>query len=70
MAEITDCYTRKVLNKDNFEQLGKLEIDHFIPWSFIVNDEIWNLTLIFKRMNINKSNDLPDMDVDLKKMAH
>lgn len=70
MAEITDCYTGKVLNKDNFEQLGQLEIDHFIPWSFIVIDEIWNLTPTFKLININKSNNLPDMDVDLKKMAH
>lgn len=69
-AEITDCYTGKVFNKDSFEQLGQLEIDHFIPWSFIASDEIWNLTPTFKRVNINKSNDLPDMDIDLKKMAH
>lgn len=66
-AEITDCYTGKVFNKDSFEQLGQLEIDHFIPWSFIASDEIWNLTPTFKRVNINKSNDLPDMDIDLKR---
>ena len=50
--------------------MNSLEIDHFIPWSFIASDEIWNLTPTFKRVNINKSNDLPDMDIDLKKMAH
>ncbi len=69
-TELCDCYTGKVLNGDNFEQLGGLDIDHFIPWSFIASDEVWNLTPTFKSVNINKSNFLPNMDFDLKKMAH
>ena len=69
-TELCDCYTGKILNMDNFEQLGGLDIDHFIPWSFIASDEVWNLTPTFKSVNINKSNFLPDMDFDLKKMAH
>lgn len=67
--EITDCYTGKVLCKENFEELGELEMDHFIPWAFIANDEVWNLTPTFGKVNLNKSNMLPNMEIDLKKMA-
>ena len=67
--DIKDCYTGKILNEENFAQYGKMEIDHFIPWSFIASDEIWNLTPTFKKVNINKSNDLPNMKEDLKSMA-
>lgn len=69
-TEITDCYTGKPFRKECFDTLGKLEIDHFIPWSFIASDEIWNLTPTFKKVNLSKSNNLPDMNVDLKLMAH
>ncbi len=68
--QILDCYTGKPLKQEGFDTLGKLEIDHFIPWSFIASDEIWNLTPTFKRVNIDKSNNLPDMNVDLKLMIH
>lgn len=69
-TEIKDCYTGKILNQEGFESFGKLEIDHFIPWAFIASDEIWNLTPTFKKVNLDKSNNLPDLNVDLKLMAH
>lgn len=47
-----------------------MEIDHFILWAFIASDEIWNLTPTFKKVNLDKSNNLPDLNVDLKLMAH
>ncbi len=68
-TEILDCYTGKPLNSEGFGELGNMEIDHFIPWSFVASDEAWNLTPTFKLVNINKSNDLPDMQADLKLMA-
>ncbi len=34
-------------------------IDHFIPWSYIYEDEIWNLVLACNRCNLMKSDLLP-----------
>ena len=68
--EIEDCYTGHVLNEEGIEKFGKIEIDHFIPWAFVANDEIWNLVPTFKNVNLSKSNFLPDMEKDLQKMAY
>jgi 5-methylcytosine-specific restriction endonuclease McrA len=58
---------RKVLidmNKECFYCSSKLEegdihIDHFIPWSYIYEDEIWNLVPACSRCNLIKSDALP-----------
>ena len=68
--EIEDCYTGHVLNEEGIEKFGKIEIDHFIPWAFVANDEIWNLVPTFKNVYLSKSNFLPDMEKDLQKMAY
>ncbi len=67
--EIHDCYTDKTLNENNFLQLGGIDIDHFIPWSYIASDEIWNLTPTFASVNRSKSNNLPDEGKDIKRLA-
>lgn len=38
---------------------GKYDIDHFIPWSFVMNDELWNLMPMDASLNSSKSNRLP-----------
>ena len=35
------------------------DIDHFIPWSFVMNDELWNLMPMDASLNSSKSNRLP-----------
>lgn len=40
----------------------KYDLDHFIPWSFIMNDELWNLMPIDSSWNSKKSNKLPIWD--------
>ncbi|MCD8509736.1 MAG: HNH endonuclease [Bacillus sp. (in: Bacteria)] len=35
-------------------------VDHFIPWSFVQSDHIWNLVLSCNRCNSSKSDKLPD----------
>lgn len=67
--EIKDCYTGKILNAENFDIYGRMEIDHFIPWSYISSDEAWNLTPTFKTVNGSKSNDLPALEADIKLLA-
>ena len=54
--EITDVFTGKqILPK-------KYDIDHFIPWSFVMNDELWNLMPMDSSLNSSKSNRLPRWD--------
>ena len=37
-----------------------ISIDHFIPWSYVAHDELWNLHPTTKSINSSKSNNLPD----------
>ncbi len=58
---INDIYTNKPLIPDNFQRYGESSIDHFIPWSFVLHDELWNLVPTFKNINSSKSDNLPDL---------
>ena len=46
-----------------------ISIDHFVPWSYVANDEIWNLHPTTKSINSSKSNHLPRWDVYFKKLS-
>ena len=39
-----------------------VHVDHFIPWSYIFEDELWNLVLACGRCNIKKHSSLPQED--------
>lgn len=39
-----------------------ISIDHFVPWSYVAHDEMWNLSPTTKSINSSKSNNLPDWD--------
>ena len=54
--DVIDIYTNNVLNGKRYD------IDHFIPWSYVMADELWNLTPAEKASNISKSNHLPNWD--------
>lgn len=46
---------------------GRLEdrhihVDHFLPWSYIFEDEAWNLVLACQQCNLKKSDSLPQED--------
>lgn len=45
------------------------DLDHFVPWSFVANDELWNLIPMEKRLNSSKSNRLPIWNLHFKNMA-
>lgn len=55
---IKDIYTGKEFCDAAFKEHGILSIDHFIPWSFVLHDEIWNLVPTFKNVNSAKSDKL------------
>lgn len=60
---IKDIYTGKEI------PLESLSIDHFVPRSFISNDELWNLTPMNRGLNSSKNNKLPAWDVFFEPFA-
>ena len=60
---LMDIYTEDYLIDNQFD------LDHFIPWTYIANDELWNLTPMTKSLNCSKSNNLPDWDTYFFRMA-
>lgn len=59
-TNIKDIYTSNEFCISNFNRFGEISIDHFIPWSFVQHDELWNLVPTFKNINSSKGNRLPD----------
>ncbi len=52
----TCFYCGKQLKPDD------IHVDHFIPWSFIKDDNLWNLVLSCPKCNLNKKDKLPNID--------
>lgn len=48
----------------------RFSIDHFIPWSFVTHDLLWNLIPINASVNSSKSNNLPDLETYFSDFAH
>lgn len=61
--EIRDIFTGELM------QARKYDIDHFIPWSFVMNDELWNLMPMDSSLNSSKSNRLPQWDPFFKRFS-
>ncbi|MBV9671480.1 MAG: hypothetical protein JO076_01470, partial [Verrucomicrobia bacterium] len=40
---------------------SRYDIDHFLPWSFVTHDLIWNLTPVHKSENVRKSGAIPSL---------
>ena len=47
----------------------KYDLDHFIPWSFVMNDELWNLMPMDSSWNSKKNNKLPKWDLFFEQFA-
>jgi hypothetical protein len=39
-----------------------LSLDHFLPWSFVAHDQLWNLVPVSRSINSSKSNNLPSLE--------
>lgn len=44
-------------------------IDHFLPWSFVAHDQLWNLVPVLAETNSRKSDNLPDAELYLPRLA-
>ncbi|MBM6861925.1 hypothetical protein H9X78_15930, partial [Clostridium saudiense] len=58
-----------LITTKQFEIKNLMSIDHFIPWSFIGHDMIWNLIPTFKNINSRKSDNLPEWEIYFDKFA-
>lgn len=56
LRNINDVFTDDEIDKK------KYDVDHFIPWSFVMNDELWNLMPMDSSLNSKKNNRLPNWD--------
>lgn len=56
-------YSNKILE-------GAISIDHFLPWSYAVHDELWNLLPTFKSINSSKNNQLPNLNKYIDSFAY
>lgn len=61
-ARIKDIYTKEVIT-------ATFSIDHFLPWSFVAHDQIWNLSPVLPRTNSAKGNAFPDIEAYLPALA-
>ena len=44
-------------------RIGNYDLDHFVPYSFVSHDLIWNLIPADSKSNISKSDKLPPLDI-------
>ena len=73
-------YWKTILEHQNIKciysqvQLDKNEIslDHYLPWSFVAHDQLWNLIPTTQSVNSSKSNNLPSQQYlnDFVKLQH
>ncbi|WP_347242437.1 HNH endonuclease domain-containing protein [Nostoc sp. FACHB-888] len=51
--DIKCIYSKVKLDKD------EISLAHYLPWSFVAHDQLWNLIPTTKSVNSSKSNNLP-----------
>ena len=56
LGEVRDVFTQDAMVPKQYD------VDHFIPWSFVMNDELWNLMPMDSSLNSAKNNRLPKWD--------
>ena len=62
-VSIKDIFSGEELNNNSYD------VDHFVPWSFVMNDELWNLMPMQSGLNSVKSNKLPEWEPFFYKFA-
>ena len=63
VSEVRDVFTNQPIVSRQYD------VDHFIPWSFVMNDELWNLMPMDSSLNSSKSNRLPKWDPFFERFA-
>ena len=61
-----DIYSGVPFDERGYSKHGPMGVDHFIPWSFVLHDESWNLVPMFRNANSSKGDKLPMLDAYLR----
>ncbi len=61
--ELRCIFSKKPITKQD------ISLDHFLPWSFIGHDQLWNLIPISRSVNSSKSDNIPAMESYLEKFV-
>lgn len=62
-VRIVDVFKDEPINSE------KYDLDHFIPWSFVMHDELWNLMPMDSSWNSKKNNKLPKWELFFDRFA-
>ncbi|SDP45765.1 HNH endonuclease [Mucilaginibacter sp. OK268] len=54
-SEVSCVYCSRLIPKTGFS------LDHFIPWSYVAHDQLWNIIPTIKSVNSSKSDALPNL---------
>jgi hypothetical protein len=63
LKPVYDIYGHELLTPQD------ISIDHFVPWSYVAHDELWNLHPTIKSINSSKSNKLPDWETYFPRLS-
>ena len=69
-ARLDVCIEGDCVDIDGEDIPSVYDVDHFIPWSFVMNDELWNLMPMDSSLNSSKSNHLPKWNPFFKDFAY
>lgn len=64
LEPVREIYDEQMLTEKD------ISIDHFVPWSYVAHDEMWNLNPTTKSINSSKSNNLPDWKTYFGRLAN
>ena len=53
-VSVKDIFSGEELNNNSYD------VDHFVPWSYVAMDELWDLIPAEKSANTSKNNRLPE----------
>ena len=61
--DLVCIYSGQTITKQN------ISLDHFLPWSYVVHDQIWNIIPTTKQVNSAKNNSLPSIELYFESYA-
>ena len=64
VGHMSCIYTGKPIVAKNYD------LDHFVPWSFVSHNLLWNLIPADSSINSSKSNNLPPLDIYLQPFSN
>ncbi len=61
--DVTCIYSGRPITSQN------LSLDHFLPWSYVAHDQLWNIIPTPKTINSSKGNCLPSFELYFERLS-